>query len=59
MSPSAVAASMGVKRLQKYYERTGEFNQMVLEIVSRLFDLGNNQIPRILHVRVKKNIWDQ
>lgn len=50
---------MGVKLLQKYYERMGEFNQMVLEIVTHLFDLGNNQIPRILHVRVKKNIWDQ
>lgn len=49
---------MGVKLIQKY-ERMGEFNQMVLEIVSRLFDLSNNQIPRILHVRIKKNIWDQ
>lgn len=42
---------MGAKLLEKYYEKTGvkvDFNQIILEVVTRLFDVGNNEIPRML-----------
>lgn len=42
---------MEAKLPEKYYERTGvkvDFNQIVLEVVTCLFDVGNNEIPRML-----------
>lgn len=49
---------MGIKLLRRYYERTGDFNQIVLEIVTCLFDFGNNQFQESYHFSVRKDICD-